>query len=91
MRRGGKRVPSAYNLYIKACLKAKGGVKKFGEAGPKMRVCAGEYKEDKAKGKARYEVEVPQSPIGAQSTLYKGRDMQKEWRDLYGRISGKRK
>lgn len=90
-RKSGKRAPSAYNLYIKACLKAKGGVKKFGEAGPKMRQCATEYKEDKAKGKARYEVEAPQAVVGSQSTLWKGRDLQREWTDLYGKVSGRRK
>ena len=91
MRKGGKRAPSAYNLYIKACLKAKGGVKKFGEAGPKMRVCAGEYKEDKAKGKARYDVEVPHTAVGSQPTLWKGRDLRKEWAEMYAKISGRRK
>ena len=45
-----KRAPSVYNLYIKECIKTKGGIKKFGEAAPIMRQCAGEYKEDKKKG-----------------------------------------
>ena len=85
----GKRAPSAYNMYIKACLKAKGGVKKFGEAGPKMRECATEYKEDKGKGKTRYVVEVPPTVGGQEgAVLWKGRDMLKEWNDLYGKVSG---
>jgi len=86
-----KRAPSAYNLYVKECIKEKGGIRKFGEAAPLMRQCAVEYKEDKAKGKYRYTFEMPKPQVGDSSTLWKGRDMQAEWRDLYGRISGKRK
>lgn len=90
-RRAGKRAPSFYNLFVKACFEAKGGVKKFGEAGPKMRECATEYKEDKAKGKFRYHVEAPATPSGSSSQLWKGRDLQAEWRDLYRKVSGKGK
>lgn len=76
---------------MKACLKAKGGVKSFGEAGPKMRQCAQEYKQDKAKGQLRYEVETPVAPGVAAPALWKGRDLQKEFAALYGRVSGNRK
>jgi len=86
-----KRAPSTYNLYIKACLGAKGGVKKFGEAGPKMRECATEYNADKAKGKFRYHVEIPASGGSQSPALWKGRDLQAEFAQLYGRVSGKRK
>jgi len=87
-----KRAPSVYNLYVKECIKTKGGIKKFGEAAPIMRQCAGEYKEDKKKGAFRYKFEAPAVQTGGeQPVLWKGRDMQKEWRDLYGKISGVRK
>lgn len=86
-----KRKPSSYNLYVKACLKAKGGVKSFGEAGPKMKQCAQEYKSDKDKGHFRYEVEMPVEPGAPGPVLWKGRDLQKEFASLYGRVSGKRK
>jgi hypothetical protein len=87
-----KRQPSVYNKYVGACIKAKGGIRKFGEAGPIIRQCAAEYKEDKPKGKFRYEFEMPQSsPSGQPSTLWHGRDLQAEWSNLYGKISGRRK
>jgi len=86
-----KRAPSQYNLYAKACIKAKGGIRKFGEAGGLMKQCAKEYREDKARGRFRYEVEVPLEVAQASPTLWKGRDLQKEWRDLYGKVSGRRK
>lgn len=90
--RAKKRAPSTYNLYVKECIKAKGGIRKFGEAAPIMRECAGEYKEDKRKGAFRYKFEVPAVQTGGeQPVLWKGRDMQKEWSDLYGKISGARK
>lgn len=86
-----KRAPSAYNLYVKECIKSKGGIRKFGEAAPIMRQCASEYKDDKAKGKFRYTFEMPASQSGGSSTLWKGRDLQAEWSDMYGRLSGKKK
>lgn len=86
-----KRAPSTYNLYVKACIKQKGGIRKFGEAAPIMRQCASEYKEDKSKGKLRYAIEMPPSQSGGSSTLWKGRDLQAEWSDMYGKLSGKRK
>jgi hypothetical protein len=86
-----KRAPSQYNLYVKECIKTKGGIRKFGEAAPIMRQCASEYKEDKSKGKFRYAFEMPASRSGESPVLWKGRDLQAEWRDLYGRVSGKRK
>jgi hypothetical protein len=86
-----KRLPSQYNMYVKACLQAKGGVKKFGQAGQLMRQCATEYKEDKSKGKFRYEFEMPVSPQQPQKTLWKGRDIQAEWNELYKSISGRKK
>jgi len=85
----GKRAPSFYNLYVKACLASKGGIKKFGEAAPKMRECSAEYKEDKRKGQFRYKVEVPPSVSGSSPQLWKGRDLQAEWHDLYRKVSGK--
>jgi len=85
-----KRAPSFYNMYTKACLVAKGGVKKFGQAGPLMKECAGEYREDKKTGKWRYEVEAPPQASNPNPSLYKGRDMQKEWKDLFGKVSGRR-
>jgi hypothetical protein len=84
-----KRAPSQYNLYVKECIKAKGGVKRFGEAGGLMKKCAAEYKEDKSKGKLRYKVEMPSQPDNPE--LWKGRDLRKEYADLYARISGRRK
>ena len=86
-----KRAPSQYNLYAKACIKAKGGIRKFGEAGGLMKQCAKEYKEDKTRGRFRYEIEMPPEVAQTSPTLWKGRDLQKEWKDLYGRVSGKRK
>ncbi len=81
-----KRAPSAYNLYVKECLKSKGGVKTFGEAGPKMRQCATEYKEDKTKGQFRYKFEMPTPQSTGSSPLWKGRDIQAEWDNLYRKI-----
>lgn len=89
-----KRAPSFYNLFAKECIKAKGGIKKFGEAAPLMRQCAAEYREDKAKGKFRYEVQMPANPSyqgyvkGNEAQLWKGRDLQKEWQTLYRKVSG---
>jgi len=89
---GTKRQPSIYNLYVGACIKAKGGIRKFGEAGPIVRQCAVEYKEDKSKGKFRYQFEQPQrTSSGEAPTLWKGRDLQAEWNNLYARVSGKKK
>lgn len=45
-----KRKPSIYNKFIKACIPAKKG-----DIPGRMKACAKEYKEDKAKGKWRYE------------------------------------
>ena len=43
---GGKRAPSAYNLFIGECMK-RGKIKSFGEAPQKMRECAVEWKQKK--------------------------------------------
>lgn len=86
-----KRAPSSYNLYVKACIKAKGGVKTFGEAAPLMRQCATEYKQDKAAGKPRYPVEMPATASAPERPLWKGRDLQAEWAALYHRVQGERK
>jgi hypothetical protein len=84
-----KRAPSAYNLYVKECIKNKGGIRKFGEAAPIMRQCATEYKEDKSKGQFRYKFDMPTAQSsGSSAQLYKGRDLQAEWRDLHRRVSG---
>lgn len=93
-----KRAPSVYNMYASACIKAKGGIKKFGEGGPIMKQCAAEYREDKKKGGFRYKVETPPDSgksfqgytKGGQAQLWKGRDMAKEWHDLYRKIGGGR-
>lgn len=85
-----KRAPSIWNLYSKACITAKGGVQKFGQMGPLMKECGGEYREDKKAGKWRYVFEVPQQASNPNPTLYKGRDLQAEWKDMYERISGRR-
>lgn len=84
-----KRRPTFYNLYVKACIIAKGGIKKFGEAGKIMSKCAAEYREDKAKGKFRYEVEMPPSEPSEGAVLWKGRDLQAEWLALYKRLTGR--
>jgi len=46
-----KRKPSIYNKFIKACIPAKKGA-----IPQRMKDCAKEYKEDKNKGKWRYEI-----------------------------------
>lgn len=84
-----KRAPSTYNLYVKECIKNKGGIKKFGEAAPIMRQCASEYREDKAKGQFRYKFEVPVPQSTGNPQLWKGRNLQAEYRDLYRRVSGR--
>ena len=45
-REGGKRAPSAYNMYISSCLRGK-HIKGFGNAAPAMRECAKEWKNRK--------------------------------------------
>lgn len=95
-----KRAPSFYNLFSRECIKAKGGIKKFGEAGPIMRQCATEYREDKAKGSYRYKVSMPNGgnpdsyqgyTKGNEAQLWKGRDLQAEWQALYRKVSGRGK
>lgn len=43
-----KRAPSAYNVFIGKCMKAK-KIKKFGEASGAMKACATEWRKIKAK------------------------------------------
>ena len=44
-----KRAPSAYNLHISSCMKAK-NIKGFANAAPAMRECAAEWKASRAGG-----------------------------------------
>ena len=84
-----KRKPSFYNMYVKSCIASKGGVKKFSQAGPLMKQCALEYKEDKKTSKFRYKVETPpEQTAQANPQLWKGRDLQKEWNALYKKLAG---
>ncbi len=44
--KGGKRAPSAYNIFSGECMREK-GVKGFGQAAPAMKACAADWRAKK--------------------------------------------
>lgn len=53
-----------------------------------MKQCAVEYKQDKKTSKWRYKVEKPPEQTQNNPQLWKGRDLQKEWKNLFNKLTG---